>query len=132
MVNSIKQVAGINEINKIKRIPDKEILQKDTNTIDTTSYNKEIKTKTEVGTNLENTRAYDNKKLYEAVKEANKYLFKDDDHFEFQIHEGTGRIMVKLVDNESQEVIKEIPPEKILDLVASIWDLVGILVDERG
>ncbi len=132
MVNSIKQIASTSEITKIKRITDKEILQKDTNTIDTTSYNKEIKTKTDVGTNLENTRGYDNKKLYEAVDEANKYLFRDDDHFEFQIHEGTGRIMVKLVDNESEEVIKEIPPEKILDLVASIWDLVGILVDERG
>ena len=29
--------------------------------------------------------------------------------------------MVKLIDNETDEVIKEIPPEKILDLVASIW-----------
>ncbi len=40
--------------------------------------------------------------------------------------------MVKLIDKETDEVVKEIPPEKILDLVASIWDLVGILVDERG
>ena len=67
-----------------------------------------------------------------AVEEANSVIFKDNDHFEFKIHEGTGRIMVKLVDNDTKEVIKEIPPEKILDLVASIWDLVGILVDERG
>ncbi|HOK62340.1 MAG TPA: flagellar protein FlaG [Soehngenia sp.] len=132
MVNSIREVAGINEITKVRRITDKESLQKHTITVDSTSYNKEIKTKTDVGTSLDNTRGYDTKKLYEAVDEANKYLFRDDDHFEFKIHEGTGRIMVKLVDNESDEVIKEIPPEKILDLVASIWDLVGILVDERG
>lgn len=70
--------------------------------------------------------------LENAVEQSNRLIFKDDNRFEFKIHERTGRMMVKLVDNETDEVIKEIPPEKILDLVASIWDLVGILVDERG
>ena len=74
----------------------------------------------------------DKEALEEAVKNSNRIIFKDDRRFEFKVHEGTGRMMVKLVDNETDEVIKEIPPEKILDLVASIWDLVGILVDERG
>ncbi len=75
---------------------------------------------------------YNQDDLKRAIADTNRVLFEDNDHFEFKIHEGTGRIMVKLVDNETDEVIKEIPPEKILDLVASIWDLVGILVDERG
>lgn len=70
--------------------------------------------------------------LEEAVDDTNRILFDKNDRFEFRIHEGTNRIMVKLVDNDTDEIIKEIPPEKILDLVASIWDLVGILVDERG
>lgn len=70
--------------------------------------------------------------LEKAIKESNRLIFKDNSHFEFKLHERTGRMMVKLVDTETDEVIKEIPPEKILDLVASIWDLVGILVDERG
>ena len=70
--------------------------------------------------------------LDKAVEEANRVVFKDDNRFEFKIHEGTGRMMVKLVNKETDEIVKEIPPEAILDLVASIWDLVGILVDERG
>ena len=70
--------------------------------------------------------------LEKAVEQTNQMIFKDDRRFEFRIHEGTKRIMVKLIDKETDEVVKEIPPEKILDLVASIWDLVGILVDERG
>ncbi|MDR7869609.1 MAG: flagellar protein FlaG [Tissierellaceae bacterium] len=70
--------------------------------------------------------------LEQAIKDTNRVIFDKDDRFEFKIHERTGRIMVKLIDNETDEIIKEIPPEKILDLVASIWDLVGILVDERG
>lgn len=75
---------------------------------------------------------YNKEDLQKAVEQANRVIFNNDNHFEFKMHERTGRMMVKLVDNETKEIIKEIPPEKILDLVASIWDLVGILVDERG
>ena len=73
-----------------------------------------------------------NEELEKAVEQTNRIIFKDDNRFEFKIHERTGRMMVKLINKETDEVVKEIPPEKILDLVASIWDLVGILVDERG
>jgi len=38
--------------------------------------------------------------------------------------------MVKVVDDETKEVIKEIPPEKLLDLVATIWQIVGLFVDK--
>lgn len=70
--------------------------------------------------------------LEEAIKDINKMILGPDSRFEFKVHERTGRFMIKLIDNDTDEIIKEIPPEKILDLVASIWDLVGILVDERG
>lgn len=75
---------------------------------------------------------YNKDELEKAVEQSNRLLFKDDNRFEFKIHERTGRMMVKLINKESDEVIKEIPSEKILDLIANIWDLVGILVDERG
>jgi flagellar protein FlaG len=75
---------------------------------------------------------YNKEDLEKAVEQSNRLFFNQDNHFEFKVHEGTGRMMVKLVNKETKEVIKEIPPEKILDLIANIWDLVGILVDERG
>lgn len=68
-----------------------------------------------------------------AVTSTNRLL--NDQHktqYKFEVHEGTGRVMVNLVDAKTKEVIKEIPPEKILDLVANIWERLGILVDERG
>ncbi len=49
----------------------------------------------------------------------------------FGIHEKTNRIVIKLVDRETQEVIKEIPPEKTLELLAKRMELAGVLVDER-
>lgn len=70
--------------------------------------------------------------LQAAIDDTNRIIFGEDNRFEFRIHDRTGRVMVKLVNNQTDEIIKELPPEKILDLVACIWDLVGILVDERG
>lgn len=49
----------------------------------------------------------------------------------FGIHEKTNRITIKLVDRDTQEVIKEIPPEKTLDLMAKSMELAGVLVDEK-
>src|SRR5690625_1204753 len=54
--------------------------------------------------------------LQEAIDETNRTIFKDDNRFEFSMHERTNRVMVKLVNKETDEIIKEIPPEKILDL----------------
>ena len=49
----------------------------------------------------------------------------------FGVHEKTNRIIIKLVDRDTQEVIKEFPPEKTLDLLAKRMELAGVLVDQR-
>ncbi len=77
-------------------------------------------------------RDYSREDLERAVEDSNELIFRNEEQFKFEIHERTNRIMVKLVNTQTDEIIKEIPPEKILDLVANIWDLVGILVDERA
>lgn len=71
------------------------------------------------------------KVLIDAIERANKSLAGTNRKFEVSVHEKTNDIMVKVIDTESNEVIREIPPEKILDLVAKLWELAGIIVDER-
>lgn len=67
-----------------------------------------------------------------AVDKANKVLFKNNTHLQFRIHEKTNEVMVKIVDDVSGEVLKEIPPEKMLDLVAKLWEIAGIIVDKKA
>ncbi|MBR5422101.1 MAG: flagellar protein FlaG [Lachnospiraceae bacterium] len=50
---------------------------------------------------------------------------------EFGIHEKTNRITVKIVDKSTKEVIKELPPEKMLDMIAKVWEYAGLVVDEK-
>jgi len=49
----------------------------------------------------------------------------------FEVHEKLNRIMVKIIDDESGEVITEIPPEKILDILSSLQEFVGLLIDKK-
>lgn len=71
-----------------------------------------------------------NEQLKKAVEKMNQTL----SHSEaiFGIHEGTKRLTIKIVDKDTKEIIKEVPPEKTLDMIAKVWELAGILVDEKG
>ncbi len=70
-------------------------------------------------------------KTLEAIEQANKHLRIYNRRLEYEIHEATNHIMVKVIDAEDDKVIREIPSEKILDMVGRIWDVAGILVDEK-
>ena len=48
----------------------------------------------------------------------------------FKIHEPTREIVARIVNRETGEVVREIPPEKFLDMVAKLQELVGVFVDE--
>ena len=50
---------------------------------------------------------------------------------EFGYNEPTNRITIKIKDKDTDEVIKEIPSEKALEILAKAWELAGILVDEK-
>jgi flagellar protein FlaG len=65
------------------------------------------------------------------IEKANKNFIAYDRRFEFSIHEVTKQIMVKVIDANTDEVIRELPPEKVLDMVAALWEVAGILVDRK-
>ena len=52
-------------------------------------------------------------------------------HLEYNYHKESGEYFVKIIDDETDEVIREIPPEKILDIFACLKEIVGLLFDER-
>ncbi|NLU26298.1 MAG: flagellar protein FlaG [Hungateiclostridium thermocellum] len=70
--------------------------------------------------------------IIKAIEKANKAINGIHTELEFSIHEKSKEIMVKVIDSETKEVIREIPPEKILDMVAAMLEMAGIIVDERG
>jgi len=69
--------------------------------------------------------------LIAAIERANKALQGVNTSFEFSIHDETKQITVKVINKDNGEVIRQIPNEKILDMVAKLWELSGLLVDEK-
>ncbi len=68
-------------------------------------------------------------KIRKAVEALNKKMSNSEAVFGF--HEDTNRVTIKIVDKSTKEVIKELPPEKTLDMIARVWEMAGILIDER-
>ena len=66
--------------------------------------------------------------IRKAVENINKNLH--DAEAIFGIHEKTNRVTIKIVDKKTKEVIKELPAEKTLDMIAKAWELAGLMVDE--
>lgn len=73
---------------------------------------------------------YDKTVLDRIADGLNRTLEAVDKRLKFLVHEETERIYVQVIDKETGEVIREIPPEKILDLVGHIQKLIGLLIDE--
>ncbi len=49
----------------------------------------------------------------------------------FRVHEETDRVKAEVIDRNTEEVIREIPPERVLNMVAQIQSLIGLFVDAR-
>ena len=70
-----------------------------------------------------------NDQIKQAVDQLNKKMANSE--AVFGIHEKTNRVTIKIVDKDTKKVIKELPPEKTLDMIAKVWEMAGILVDEK-
>lgn len=72
-----------------------------------------------------------NHQIRKAVEEINKSATGSQSEAIFGIHDKTNRVTIKIVDKKSREVLKEYPPEKTLDMIAKVWEMAGIMVDEK-
>ena len=82
------------------------------------------------GTPNQQERQPSNEQIRQAVEKFNKSMINNSEAV-FGIHEDTNRVTIKIVDKTSKEVIKELPAEKTLDMIAKVWEMAGILVDEK-
>lgn len=67
----------------------------------------------------------------EIVEEASRALETINTELTFRVHKGTGRTLVQLIERETKRVVREIPPEKMLDIVAGIWEWAGLIIDRK-
>lgn len=78
----------------------------------------------------QNSEQANAEQIKKAVEQLNKKMSANSEAV-FGIHEETNRVTIKIVDKNTKETIKELPPEKTLDMIAKVWEIAGILVDEK-
>jgi flagellar protein FlaG len=130
-INSINQPNYTSYVSNSKEsISENQVKSSDlTKTVESLPSSKELTKKKEMNSNF---LSVSEKAIIDAIEKANKAVQGINTSFEFAIHEKTHEIMIKVLNRETKEVIREIPPEKTLDMVARLWEMAGIIVDERG
>ncbi len=77
----------------------------------------------------EDSRQVENAQIRKAVAEINKKA--NNTEVIWGIHDETNRVTIKIVDKDSKEIIREFPPEETLDMIAKVWEIAGLRVDEK-
>ncbi|WP_243447381.1 flagellar protein FlaG [Clostridium tetani] len=81
---------------------------------------------------LNKNRDYTLDEVKKAADELNK-LFKDKSTYvEYEVYGKSKSITIKILDNKTKEIVKEIPPRKLIDMVDKLCELAGIFVDKRA
>ena len=118
-VEPVAPVESTEAVTQVEKAPDS-----------TTLVVKDAKEKGDGNGTPNQERQPSNEQIRQAVEKFNKSMINNSEAV-FGIHEDTNRVTIKIVDKQSKEVIKELPAEKTLDMIAKVWEMAGILVDEK-
>ncbi|MFB5674709.1 flagellar protein FlaG [Paenibacillus terreus] len=69
--------------------------------------------------------------ISELVDQVNTKLEESGTHIQVKVHEKTNTIMVVVLKDDSNEIVREIPSEKMLDMMYNISRKAGIFLDEK-
>ena len=67
-----------------------------------------------------------------AVQSANAYVHSVSTSIQFSLDQDTGRTVVKMVDTETQEVLRQFPSEEMLAISKSIDRMQGLLINRQA
>ena len=70
-------------------------------------------------------------KVQKAVDALNEFMTVQNRHSKFIMHDGLERYYVEVVDAETEEVIREVPPRKLLDAFYTMQKFLGMIIDEK-
>lgn len=70
--------------------------------------------------------------IVKAIDNALKAIQGPNTRFELSIHDETNWLMIKVFNKDTGELIREIPKEKRLDLIAQLREMTGLIIDEKA
>lgn len=125
MYQSVRQIDAVRRIDSIMD-------QTKVTAIDNKSVDNQTEKKSSFSNQPDPGKSMHSKEYLEAMTlEASEAIATVNTQLLFRVHEGTGRPLIQLVESDTGAVVREIPPEKMLDIVAGIWEWAGLIVDRK-
>ena len=66
-----------------------------------------------------------------ATEKLNRLMGIIDKRLEFSVHEKSDSVIVKIIDQQSGDVMDEIPPQRVMDILESFSQMAGLFFDKR-
>lgn len=85
----------------------------------------------QIAKNAETVKVVSKEEITKQVDGLNKILQAKQSYVKFVLHDELNEYYVQIVDNRTEQVIKEVPSKKMMDTVAKMYELIGILVDHK-
>ncbi|GIO23876.1 flagellar protein FlaG [Oceanobacillus sp. J11TS1] len=76
-------------------------------------------------------RAVSKEQVEEIIDKMNDFLEPVRRNVKFEMHEKLEKYYVTVVDADKNEIIREIPPKKMLDMYAEMAEYMGLLINEK-
>ncbi|MEH7235791.1 flagellar protein FlaG [Bacillus sp. JJ1562] len=67
----------------------------------------------------------------QVIDSLNKFLEPNNTSLRFELHEDLNEYYVTIINDETHEVVREIPSKKILDIYAAMTEFLGFVVDKK-
>ncbi|MDX8363826.1 flagellar protein FlaG [Cytobacillus sp. IB215665] len=91
----------------------------------------QLETQLEMKTTTDNKETLSKDKINDVIKSINEFLEPTYTSVQFELHEKLEEYFVVVIDAETKEVVREIPPKKLLDMYAAMTEFVGLVVDKK-
>jgi len=120
------------EVNAVKRMPD--VVQRTSGDRANDQVDLPVKDyqQADQAGKQEDKKEVNRGELEQAVTEINQKLALHNTRLVFAIHDKTHAVMVKVVNADTGETVREVPPKKVLDIRAMTMEELGLLVDEKA
>lgn len=79
----------------------------------------------------EQPKAKTEQEINDAITKVNEFMKQKRTGCEFSYIEKLNRVMITVYDKDTKKVLKEIPPEESLKAIEKIWEVAGLIVDEK-
>ncbi|UTR11754.1 flagellar protein FlaG [Evansella sp. LMS18] len=79
----------------------------------------------------EKSREWTLEELTDKVEAFNQLMLTQNTSLRYEQHDKLDRMVISIVDKETDEIVKEIPPREFLDMISSMLEFAGIIIDEK-